>query len=47
VEIDADVAFSGSRYKHDVNNQNLGRKTGKTLSLAVPAYAIEFWTEEV
>lgn len=47
VEIEAGVAFRGSRYKHDVNNQNLGRKTGKTLSIAVPAYAIEFWTEEV
>ena len=38
--------FVGSRYAHDLNNAALGAKQGPALALDIPAYSIEFWTEQ-
>ncbi|GAA3129429.1 hypothetical protein GCM10010530_58010 [Kribbella aluminosa] len=46
VAVGDNTAFTGSRYAHDTNALSIGAKTGPQLSIAVPPYAIEFWTEE-
>lgn len=40
------ATFTGSRYAHDTNDLALGTKQGTTLTIDVPAYSIEFWTEQ-
>lgn len=47
VNVGSKAAFSGTRYGHDINNQSLGTKAAMTLSIDVPAYGIEFWTETI
>lgn len=47
-QVDAGTAtFTGSRYAHDTDAMALGEQSGPALTLAVPAYSIEFWTEKV
>ncbi|GAB3536431.1 hypothetical protein GCM10027403_17140 [Arthrobacter tecti] len=46
VETGVESGFAGSRYAHDLEAGDLGVTTGATLTLEVPAYSIEFWTEQ-
>lgn len=46
VDVGAGAPFSGSRYAHNLNAVPLGARTGPGLALDVPAYSIEFWTEQ-
>ncbi|WP_069111040.1 hypothetical protein [Jiangella alba] len=45
IRVGANDGFTGSRYAHDVNAADLGRRTGDVLTVEVPAYSIEFWSE--
>ncbi|MFF2390573.1 glycoside hydrolase family 30 beta sandwich domain-containing protein [Agromyces sp. NPDC058104] len=40
------AAYRGSRYGFDANAIDLDIKSGPTFSVDIPAYSIEFWTEE-
>ncbi|GAB3536437.1 hypothetical protein GCM10027403_17160 [Arthrobacter tecti] len=46
VEVGDGASFVGSRYAHNINADALDAKAGSTLSIEVPAYSIEFWTEQ-
>lgn len=45
VDIGPSTGFTGSRYRHDTDAQSLGLLDGERLTIEVPAYSIEFWTE--
>ncbi|GAB3536457.1 hypothetical protein GCM10027403_17250 [Arthrobacter tecti] len=45
VDVGERAMFKGSRYAHDLNAVRVGEQQGPALSLDVPAYSIEFWTE--